>query len=112
MLIITNIGAKGFASHYVLPPMYQQLRGRSVKKMKFVLLCSLTIYSCFDVQIRAALLVVRRNGDIHVVGCLGILPLWYPHERRSAEQLSRFEHCVHSGETGHGLIGGRVWFCL
>ena len=46
ILIMTNVGAKGFASVFVVPPMYQQLRDRSIKRWIVVMTTSFAIVAC------------------------------------------------------------------
>ena len=53
LLIVTNVSAKGFVAHYVVPPMYKELKHRSVGAMKFVMICGwaivTAIYAAFGI---------------------------------------------------------------
>ena len=38
IVIVTNVVTKAYVAHYPLPPMFEQLKNRSVPRMKFVIL--------------------------------------------------------------------------
>lgn len=76
ILIVTNVGAKAYAAHYCIGPMFQQLKNRSVSRMKFVMLCSWSIvtvvymafgiagYYCFGASVSGDVLNSFPGGNI------------------------------------------------
>ena len=67
LLIVTNVGAKAFVAHYPIAPMYEQLRNRSVKRMKFVMICGWIIVTTIYVSFGIAgyyLFGINTEGDV------------------------------------------------
>eukprot|EP01084_Bolivina_argentea_P220867 374233_1 len=67
ILIVTNVCAKAYASQYPLPPMYQQLKNKSLNKIRFVTICAFTIVTIIYLSFAICgyyLFGIQTQGDV------------------------------------------------